>query len=520
MNTVLFIQEDIFQKLGSMYISRVFREYGWEATLLISSLENDLKEEIQRINPDVLALNCTSGEYDAWGRSIARLAKESLNNVIVMLGGPHATYFSDVIQDESIDYVCIGEGERPVSTFCERWNSKGSIEEIDGFWIKKNGEIIKNRPSRLIDDIDTIPFPDRTLYDRYPFINRLSNVPVITTRGCPFKCSFCYNDSFLKMFKGLGKTVRRRSVENVIEEIQELRIALPSMKTICFYDDLFCCDIPKGWLHEFCIRYKEQVGLPFATTAFASWLTEDIVPLMKEANCIGIKFGIESGSERVRTKILKKPVKNDEICHAARLLHKHKIRFVTYNMLGIPTENYQDSLNTYEMNRKIRPYYAWCSLLNPYRGTTIADIAEKEGCLPQSFEFTNLFFSETPLLIDRKDDTKRLQKFFAFGVAVNIPAPAAAFIVRKFRITFVYDLLFAFFYSFRITRLTGYTLKDMIIMGLKTKVLKFCGLGKKGRYRDPGSKAMKVSAHPKVTETFEEEEATDRKAEEPEFASV
>jgi len=226
-----------------------------------------------------------------------------------------------------------------------------------------------------------------------------------------------------------------------------VRELFPQTKSISFCDDLFCCDIPKGWLHEFCKKYEEQIGLPFTSTAFASWIKEDLVSALKEANCLSIRMGVETGNEKVRKEILKKNLKNDDIYRAAAILHKYKIRFLTYNMLGIPTETYQDSLKTYQINREIRPYYAWCSLLNPYRGTTIADIAEKEGCLPESYKFSSSYFDETPLLIDGKDDTKRLQKFFAVGVFFNIPPKMVDFLTRNFRINLIYKFIFTIFYQ-------------------------------------------------------------------------
>lgn len=473
MKTVLFIQEDTFQKFGSMYISGIFKKYQWKVECLIAFLENDLTRQIQEINPQVIALTCTSSEYENWARSIIKLVKKCVPDAIIMLGGPHATYMPEVIEEDGIDFVCIGEGEVPVRTFCERWDSGGRLDNIHGFWVKQDGIIIRNEDSMLINDLDTIDFPDRDLYNRYTFFYKISNIPVMTTRGCPHKCAYCYNDSFLKRFKGKGKIVRRRSVGNVIAEIKQVREKHPFTRSVQFYDDLFCCDIPQGWLQEFYLQYKREIGLPFSATAFASWINEDLVRAMKDANCISIKMGVETGNDTVRKDILKKNLKNDDIYRAAKLLHKYKIKFLTYNMLGIPTENYRDSLMTYELNRQIRPYYAWCSLLNPYQGTTITDIAIKEGCLPESYKLTSSMFEDTPLIIDRKDDTKRLQKLFAIGVFLNIPPKAIDFFTHHIRINFVYNTLFTVFYGLRISTLTGYTLMDMLILGLKTNVFKY-----------------------------------------------
>lgn len=476
---IIFIQEDIFPKLGAMYISSVFRRYNWEIDCLVSSQEKNLIEKIKEINPQVVGLSLTSGEYDAWGSLMVRLVKESVPNSLVMLGGPHTTYFPEVIEDKYIDMICIGEGEIPISTFCERWDNKSNLDNINGFWSKRNGTILKNEVSLLIEDLDTINFPDKMLYSRYPFISKLSNASVITSRGCPYHCSFCYNDSFLRIFNGKGKIVRRRSADNVIKEIKELQELFTWKKSISFADDIFWCDIPKGWLCEFSIKYKEQVGLPFTCTAFARWINEDTVHLLKKAGCFAVKMGVESANQRVRQEILKKNITDAEIYKATELLHKYKINFLTYNMLGIPTESYQDALNTYEFNRKIKPLFGWCSLLNPYKGTSIVDIAKKEGSLPELLEFPSSYFGDTPLLFDKKGAILRLQKFFPVGIFFNIPIKIVSWIILNIRIHFFYNLLFIFFYSLLIGRITRFTLQDLVILGLHTKVFKYFGLSKR-----------------------------------------
>ena len=153
-------------------------------------------------------------------------------------------------------------------------------------------------------------------------------------------------------------------------------------------------------------------------------------------------------------------------------------------MLGIPTENYQDALNTYELNRKIKPLYAWCSLLNPYKGTSIADIAKREGYLPESFDFaafSSSYFGGTPLLFDKKDDMLRLQKFFSIGIFLNIPTKVASWITQNIRINFIYNILFIIFYGLLGGKLTGFTLRDILIFGLHTNTFKYFGVSKRDR---------------------------------------
>jgi len=476
---IVFIQEDIFPKPGAMYISSVFRRHNWEIECLVTSQEADPLGKLRKIDPQVIAFSLTSGEYAAWGSSTAREVKKAFPRCVVMLGGPHATYFPEAVEDEAIDMVCVGEGETAVNTFCERWENNGDLHDIAGFWSKKGGAIIRNEVGTLVEDLETIDFPDRLLYASYPFISKLSYSFVITSRGCPYRCSFCYSDSFARVFKGKGMIFRRRPVDGVIREIKEVRRLFPWTKTISFVDDNFWCDAPQGWLAEFSEKYKKEVGLPFSCSASAVWINEKTIQLLKAANCVSVKMGIETANQRVRSEILKKNTTDAQIISAAKLLHGQKINFLTYNMMGIPTENYQDALNTYELNRKIRPLLGWCSLLNPYKGTAIAEIARREGNMPGELEFSSSYFGDTPLLFENKADIVRLQKFFPAGVFLNVPVKAAGWITRNIRIDTIYNLLFVGFYSLLISRITRFTLRDMFILASHTKIFKYLGLSKR-----------------------------------------
>jgi len=476
---IVFIQEDIFPKPGAMYISSVFRRHGWQVRCLVTSQETDLAAGLKELAPAVAAFSLTSGEYAAWGGAAARLVKSVLPGCLAMLGGPHATYFPEVIEEEPFDLVCLGEGEAPAEEFCRRWEAGAPLHDIRGFWARNGGAVVRNEVCPLTEDLETIDFPDRLLYADYPFILKLSYSFVITSRGCPYRCSFCYNDSFARLFKDKGKIFRRRPVDGVIREIKELRRLFPWTRSITFADDNFWCDSPGGWLEEFSEKYGREAGLPFSCSASAGWITEKTVGLLKRAGCASVKMGIETANERVRRDILKKPATNAQIEAAAALLHRHRIKFLTYNMLGIPTETYQDALNTYELNRRLRPLLAWCSLLNPYKGTAIADIALREGCLPHGAEFSSSYFGETPLLFDRKADTVRLQKFFPVGVFLNIPVGAAGWLTRNIRAGWAYNLLFLFFYGLLIGRITGFTLRDIFIIVSRIKVFKYFGLSKR-----------------------------------------
>ena len=165
-----------------------------------------------------------------------------------------------MIEETSVDAVCIGEGENAMLELVENLTAGESITEIENLWVKKDGQITRNPIRPLIQDLDQVPLPDHELFRRV-IPDRIWYACVLTGRGCPYHCTYCFNHAYRELYKGKGKYIRRRSVDNVLEELRELK-KHKCYRFVKFADDIFT--LQHDWLEEFCPRYQEEIGLPFS----------------------------------------------------------------------------------------------------------------------------------------------------------------------------------------------------------------------------------------------------------------
>ncbi len=421
------IQNLLTENLGLMYLSAYLQRQGHEARIFIDVRGTNAFAEVEAYHPQVLGFSCTTGLHH-WALDFARRYKEKHASALILLGGPHPTFYPMIIQDPTVDYICVGEGEEAVCDLARALDGGGELHRIPNLWTKVEGEIISNPVRPLIQDLDGLPFPDRTYYDRYPITARETSKNFISGRGCAFKCNFCANHTLQELYRGKGKYVRFRSQENVIAEIKHVRDHYP-VRFVGFSDDILI--INKKWLFPFLELYRREIGLPFLSTVRANLVDDEIVRALKEAGCISCVFGVESGVEKIRNEVLAKGVKDEEIIEAARLFHKYKIRFGTYNMVGLPGETVADAFQTVKINARIRADFPWCSVLQPYPGTQIRKRIEAE--LGQELPVDEIGASYFTTSIVRSREIRQLenlQKFFHLAVRFPFLQPVIRQLIK------------------------------------------------------------------------------------------
>ena len=183
-----------------------------------------------------------------------------------------------------------------------------------------------------------------------------------------------------------------------------------------FDDDTFFKN--EKWLFNFLDEYKKITKIPFNCNTRPETLTEEICKKLKEANCNSVSIGIESGSEQLRKKILKRHMSNKAIIKAFRMLKKYKIKSSSFNMVGFPGETYKDYLETVKLNRKIKPDMMQISIFYPYKGTELGDLAFKRGYVQKGNIFTHSYFSKSILSMKKfpRWKIKYAYLFFHFNV--------------------------------------------------------------------------------------------------------
>lgn len=449
MTKIIFLQYAIFEHLGTEYLSAILKKGGHKCNLFIYGLEKNILNTVLNEKPDIVAISCITGIHK-WALCVAEEIKKR-SNIIILLGGPHATFFPEIINDKNVDVVCRGESEYTLLELADKLRDKKDITKIKNLWVKKNKRIYRNEMRNLISDLDNLPFPDRQLYyNKYKSMKNDPRKTFITTRGCPYSCSFCFNYTMKKLYENKGKYVRRRSAKNIINEMKEVREEY-GMKSVYIADDTFILD--KKWLFNFLSLYRKEVGLPFFCLIRANLVDNEVIKQLSLAGCHSVAFGIESGNEELRNKILHKNLTYEQIINTAKLLKKYKIKMRTYNMVGLPKETLDKAFETVKINTSIKVDYPWCSIFQPYPGTRINEYITKEGLLNKNFTYNDInesFFSSSPLINKEKKELVNLQKLFFYAVKF----PKLNFLIKKLiklPKNFLFDLAFllSYFYIYK-----------------------------------------------------------------------
>jgi len=366
MARVVFLQR-IWHEYGAPeIISAVLKKYGHEADLFIG---RDAEALLDKIQPnDIIAFSTMSGEHH-WALKVAGSIKAKIK-ALTVFGGPHPTYFPEIINHPAVDIACCGEGEFAMLDLANAYDKGADFIDIPNLLVKRGNKIKKNDVRPLIPDLDSLPFPDREIYYKYPFLKRSSLKTFMASRGCPFSCSFCFNDKLRDIYSDKGKYVRFRSPQNIINEIEETDSKY-GLNSIYFVDDLFALN--QEWVEEFLTLYKKKIKKPFVCSANVNTLNEDIIRLLKDSGCSTVSFGVETGNEELRCSLFNKPITNNQIAKIGLLLKKYRLKFMTFNMIGFPEETIENALDTISLNIKIGVQYPRCSILTPYPGTRIAE---------------------------------------------------------------------------------------------------------------------------------------------------
>ena len=411
---ILFItKEFIVEPLGIMYLSSILKQKGHQVSLIKYKKGDNISLYDININ-DAVCFSSTTGQHKEY-LDIARQIKEYKLLPKIIMGGAHPTYFPEVANEDCIDFIIKGEGEI---------NLLKLLEDIQNN--KTNGKVRDIEP--LIQDLDIIPFPDRDLIYQFPK-NRLNPIKnVMSSRGCPFSCNFCYAQMYKELYKG-QKICRYRSISNVIKECIELKEKYPETKYIFFADDEFAFSNDR--LKEFVKQYKRYVNIPFHCQLRIDLLDRYKAKLLKYAGCTSITFAIECGDEARRKNLLNKKIINQQILDGSKLLRKCGIKYRTENMIGLPEETVSDAIETLDLNIKCKPTIAWVSLYQPYQKTKLGDYCIKNNLLENSLdEIKETFFEDSILKLPNKNRFINLQRLFGFIVSFPILRPFVKLLIN------------------------------------------------------------------------------------------
>jgi radical SAM superfamily enzyme YgiQ (UPF0313 family) len=368
---------------GIGYLSSVLKQAGHETSLIYLQKEpirDEFVGEIQARQPDLVAFSSTTHQH-RFVEQCAAWLKEAQPGLFLVSGGTHPTLVPEqVIANENLDAVCVGEGEYALLDLVNALMTGRSALHILNLWARDraSGEIVRNAMRPLVTNLDVLPFSDRELFGYAEILAQNDGqADVMAGRGCPYNCSYCCNPALKKRYKDLGKYVRFRGVSNLLAEIRQL-LSCYKITALNFQDDTFTLD--HHWTEEFCRAYATEFpALPFWINTRVERLDEGLIKLLARSGCKGVRIGVESGNEWLRGKILKRQMSNDDFRRVFRLLRRYGIQTYTCNMIGLPEETPQMIEETIALNRELSPTKFQFSVFYPYPMTELHDIAVSKG---------------------------------------------------------------------------------------------------------------------------------------------
>lgn len=390
------------EALGIRTLSACLKREGHDVQLIFlpkcftDKYEDKTLDEVVGISreAELIGISLMTNFFDNVVQITQRLKKDL--NIPILWGGIHPT----IRPVECLDYadmVCVGEGEETIVELARKMGNGQDYHNVQGMWLKNKGNIITNEIRPLIQDLDSIPFPDYDYETHYILdsksIHQMDEgllkkhtdgvYMTMPTRGCPFGCSYCCNNALNKIYPN-QKPFRKRGVDNIIKELMQVKIRLPIMKCIKFDDDAFFIYTIEE-IREFCGKYKENIGLPLMITgATPSSLTREKLSLLVDAGLIMIRMGIQTGSERTK-RLYKRHHSNQQVEKAVKIINefKDKIGIPRYDIiLDNPWETDEDLVETLMLLAKLPvPYQLSLYSLTFYPGTELYEIAKREGII-------------------------------------------------------------------------------------------------------------------------------------------
>lgn len=372
-----------YPPLGLMYVAAYAeRNTDNKVEILDTIVErisyDQIGKEIERKKPDVVGIQVmTFTLIDAI--LTAKMVKKIDAEIKVVLGGPHVyIYPNETISREEIDYLVLGEGEIPFTGLIENLENVEKLKETPGLVFKEGGKIVNTGLRGPVEDLDLIPFPARHLTPYKKYYSLLAKRSPVTTmmssRGCPYQCSFCGRPH-------LGKKFRARSAKNVVDEIEECTHM--GIKEFFFYDDTFAVNRQRAL--DICSEILERnldIGWDIRTRVDS--VDKELLLNLKSAGCERIHYGVESGNSEM-LKVIRKGITVEQAEEAFRLTKEVGMQTLAYFMFGLPGETKPQIIDTIKFAKMLSPDYVHFSVLTPFPATPIYEKGLKDGTIKEDY---------------------------------------------------------------------------------------------------------------------------------------
>jgi radical SAM superfamily enzyme YgiQ (UPF0313 family) len=446
---VLFIYPNAGSQLGFNYgiahLSAVLKQAGhdvvlWQLCEDIAPLptESEFIDRLQREDADIIGFSVVTNQWP-FAAKLATWARQAARGPLVC-GGIHTMAAgAEVLQSGLFDYILRGEAEEALAEFVATLEQGGKLADIRNLGYIRDGKVHLN-PLRPLPDVQRLPFKDYDIFDFQKIIDAKNGwVGLMASRGCPFSCTYCFNHQLVSQyradlncsFKGLNY-IRHFAVEQLMQEIDYLQRNYQNISTYILDDDLFTFYRP--YVETFCSEYRQISDLPFVVNAHVGFFDAERARSLADAGCKIVKFGVESGSERIRAQVLQRRMKNDNIIRAIETAHTYGLHTSVFLMIGLPDESHDDVMATIRLMARAKPgRYRW-SFFFPFPGTRAYELSAERGYI--DFDKMNAlenFTDASCLKFGREQDLflKKVGQIMPWFVNAHSDLPVAEFYRRK-----------------------------------------------------------------------------------------
>ena len=412
--------ETRYPNLGIGYLIASLTSAFGENTFRFNIIDSNVDNVLKTFRPDIVGISCVSQNYH---RAVEYARQANARNIPVIIGGVHITALPQSLSRD-MTVGCIGESEETLIELMQLYLDQESFPPhqlalIRGIvFYDEQGLLRQTAPRPLQEDLDSLPYPDRR------FLHTSSHTYMFTSRGCPYKCSFCASSRF-------WQKVRFFSAQRVVDEI-ELLIQQYDIRFISFFDDLFVANRQRFFdIVELLVEKGIAGKIKFSCSIRANVVTEDICRALKRMGVVSVGMGLESGNQRVLSWLKKGGITVEDNRNAVALLNAYGIRPNASFVIGSPDETEEEIMDTLRFIKSVDLALFDVYVLTPFPGTPVWDIAKEKGLVSEGaamqWEHLNVNFEVQPQkaiilssTLSRKDLIALYRKFRRYRLFHNI----------------------------------------------------------------------------------------------------
>ena len=335
-----------------------------------------LRAALTAAPPDAVLVDINSYSVTAAHRTIAEILQTWKCPIVVC--GQYATCRPrDAISIPGVKALLLGEFERSGHALMEAIRDGAAEGPLPGVWMHTAGGLVRGPVAPLDSDLDRLPWPDRDLFDYAKIVAATREVSFKVGRGCPQWCAFCVNDWYMDLYGDKGCFVRRRSVENVLEEVHSVVLRYPSAAGVAFYDHCFATDL--NWLRAFSQAYPNRCALPYRCFVPLTCITPEVAALLAASKCRWVRTNVGSGSRFIREEVLSLHAGNERIVEACQIVRQAGLSLAVDVYVGSPYESEITVEETLALLRLCQADAVNAEVFFPTPGTRAAELCAENG---------------------------------------------------------------------------------------------------------------------------------------------